>query len=221
MSPTEGPLLIAHRAGNELRSLAPAAAAGAHLIELDVWLHRGRLEVGHNKTLGWLPLLWDRWELSLDWRRELLVSDVLRHLPAGSEPMFDLKGESPGLPAALRELIDEHLPNRSYSVSSQNWQYLEHFLEVERARVVRSIGSDAALERMRDELDTWAGAGIGLDSELLTPPVVAELRERTPLILTWTVNELERATELVRAGVGGIISDNLELIRAMRAEHPR
>ena len=31
---------------------------------------------------------------------------------------------------------------------------------------------------MRDELDTWAGAGIGLDSELLTPPVVAELRER-------------------------------------------
>ena len=135
--------------------------------------------------------------------------------------MFDLKGESPGLPAALRELIDEHLPNRSYSVSSQNWQYLEHFLEVEHARVVRSIGSDAALERMRDELDTWAGAGIGLDSELLTPPVVAELRERTPLILTWTVNELERATELVRAGVGGIISDNLELIRAMRAEHPR
>ena len=46
------PLAIAHRSGNHLERLQPAVAAGADLIEADVWLHRGKLEVRHLKTLG-------------------------------------------------------------------------------------------------------------------------------------------------------------------------
>ena len=219
MPEPDRPLLIAHRAGNRLHALGPAAHAGAHLIELDVWFHRGRLEVGHNKTLGPLPLLWDRWELALGWRRQLLIPEVLRQLPAHVEPMFDLKGHSRDLPAALLRLIEEHMPGRPYTVSSQHWQHLDQFLHADQARVIRSVGSAKALERLRDDLDTWAGAGAGFQFKLLTPAVIAELRERTPLIVTWTVNNLEQATELVRQGVGGIISDNLELIRALRATH--
>ena len=35
--------------------------------------------------------------------------------------------------------------------------------------------------------------------------------------MTWTVNDLERARDLVGRGVGGIITDRFEVIRAMRA----
>jgi len=213
---TQHPLLIAHRAGNHLDALAPAADAGAHLIEIDVWFHRGRLEVGHDKTLGPVPLRWDRWSLGLGWRRKVLLPEILSQLPPHIEPMFDLKGHHPGLPAALLHAIEQHLPNRPYAVSSQTWAYLDHFLHDDHARVVRSVGSTEALQLLREDLDSWPGAGVGFQFKLLTPEVIAELRERTPLIVTWTINDLEQARTLIRQGVGGIITDNLDVIRALR-----
>jgi glycerophosphoryl diester phosphodiesterase len=213
----ERPLLIAHRAGNHLEKLTPAADAGAQIIEIDVWFHRDGLEVGHDKTLGPVPLRWDRWSLALGAHRELEVRDVLQRFPPDAKPMFDLKGTDPRLPEALQRAIAEHFPGRPYTVSSQNWAYLDEFLGVENAHVIRSVGSAKMLAQMRRDLDRWTGAGIGLDVELLTSAVIEELQQGTPLIVTWTVNDLERAIDLVRQGVGGIITDRLEVIRAMRA----
>ena len=207
------PLLIAHRFGNRVDSVAPSVRAGARLIEIDVWFHRGRIEVGHDKTLGPIPLRWDRWSLALGWRRKVRLPDVLAQVPPQVAPMFDLKGSHPRLPEALKQIIEEHIPGRPFFVSSQNWAYLEEFLDHEQAQVVRSVGSHEALEQMRGALDSWTGAGIGLHVELLTPSVIDELLEGTPLILTWTINDIGRAKTLLDAGVRGIISDNLELIR--------
>ena len=53
------PLAIAHRAGNHPELLLAAEDLGADVIELDVLRHQGRLEVGHHKTIGRLPVLWD------------------------------------------------------------------------------------------------------------------------------------------------------------------
>ena len=212
------PLLIAHRAGNRLAALGPAADAGAHLVEIDVWHHRGRVEVGHGEALGPIPLRWDRWQLSLGRRRDLVVRQILRALPEEVTPMFDLKGTHPDLPRDLQRVIAEHLPGRAYAVSSQNWDYLHQFLGAEHANVVRSVASAKALQRMRTDLEAWAGAGVGLHRKLLSPQVIEQLREHTEIVLTWTVNDVERATELVRQGVTGIITDSLEVIRAMRAE---
>lgn len=206
------PLLIAHRYGNHLDRIDPAVAAGAHVIEVDVWYHRGRLEVGHEKTLGPLPLRWDRWSLHLGGRRRHALAAVLDRLPPEVAPMLDLKGEHPGLPDALHRLLDERFADREFFVSSQNWRYLDPFLDRPGAHVVRSVGSTEMLEDLRPDLDGWRGAGIGLDQELLTAAVIAELRDRTPLLLTWTVNEEPRARELLAEGVGGVISDSLEVI---------
>ena len=49
------PLLIAHRAGNDPAHLRAAEAASADVIEADLHLWRGRLELRHLKTAG--PLL--------------------------------------------------------------------------------------------------------------------------------------------------------------------
>lgn len=213
----ERPLLIAHRAGNHLEQLTPAATAGAQIIEIDVWFHRGRVEVGHDKTLGPIPLRWDRWSLALGRSRKLVIRDVLERFPPDAKPMFDLKGTDPRLPDALQQAIEEHFPNRAYTVSSQNWAYLDEFLGAEGAHVIRSVGSPEMLQQMRRDLGAWTGAGIGLDVELLSAEVINELAAATPLIVTWTVNDLARAAELVRQGVGGIITDRLEVVRALRA----
>jgi glycerophosphoryl diester phosphodiesterase len=210
------PLLIAHRYGNHLDQIERASVAGAHQIEIDVWLHRGRLEVGHDKTLGPIPLRWDRWSLAFGRNRKLALADVLRELPAHVEPMLDLKGTHPGLPDALLSLLEEEFAGRPYTVASQNWEYVDRFLEIERAHVIRSIGSAEALERMQSELGSWTGAAVGFHFELLSPDVIEEFSAESRLIVTWTVNSLAQATELLQQGVGGIISDNLELIRAIR-----
>ena len=44
--------LVAHRAGNDLALLRRAERVRPRLIEADVHLFRGRLEVRHLKTLG-------------------------------------------------------------------------------------------------------------------------------------------------------------------------
>jgi hypothetical protein len=46
------PITIAHREVNSIVTLRAAEAAGVDVIECDLWLHRGRLEVRHSKTLG-------------------------------------------------------------------------------------------------------------------------------------------------------------------------
>ena len=68
MAAPEQPLIVAHRAGNHLDKLAEAFALGVDYAETDVWLHRGRLEVRHEKTLGPLPLLYDRGRLFPGWK---------------------------------------------------------------------------------------------------------------------------------------------------------
>jgi hypothetical protein len=57
-----GPELIAHRVGNSLEEVA-AAAGRADLVEIDVHLFRGRLEVRHAKVLWPTAILWEQWEL--------------------------------------------------------------------------------------------------------------------------------------------------------------
>ena len=82
--------IVAHRAGNELARLRAAEALRLPLVEADVHLFRGRLEVRHRKTLGPVPILWDRWELAPPWTPRLR-HDVRLAAPApGPELLPDL-----------------------------------------------------------------------------------------------------------------------------------
>ena len=55
-----GAFVIAHRAGNDLDRLRRAQQLGIAVIEADLHLYAGRIEVRHLKTLGPVPVLWDR-----------------------------------------------------------------------------------------------------------------------------------------------------------------
>jgi hypothetical protein len=86
-----GGFVVAHRAGNDLQQLRDAAHLGARLIEADVRLFRGRLEVRHLKSVGPLPIFWDCWHLANPFARRMQLHELLAAVePLGAELMLDL-----------------------------------------------------------------------------------------------------------------------------------
>src|SRR3954470_21371543 len=102
----ETPFLVAHRAGNDLALLRRAERVRARLIEADVHLRRGRLEVRHLKTLGPLPVLWDRWYLASPRTPRLELQELLASAAPDTALMLDLKGRDPELSRRVGALLD-------------------------------------------------------------------------------------------------------------------
>lgn len=210
------PLIVAHRAANDLAALRRAEATGVDLVEADVWYWRGRLEVRHLKTLGPLPLLWDRWRLEGAWRRRLLLDALVRAAQPTTEFMFDLKGRDPALPPLLLATMERLAAGRRYTVSSQSWRLLEPFRAVDGVRVVHSVGNVRMLRALPRRLGGHAAAAVAIDHRVLTPARAEALRRITPTLFAWSVNDVRRANELVTWGVNGLISDAYTLHQAER-----
>src|ERR1043165_6320050 len=113
------PFVVAHRAGNDLELLRRAEAVRPGLIEADVHLFRGRLEVRHLKTLGPLPVFWDRWYFASPPTPRLELRELLA--ATGAPVMLDLKGGR-RLGRRVAGLVD-----RPVTVCSRRWSALEPF----------------------------------------------------------------------------------------------
>jgi glycerophosphoryl diester phosphodiesterase len=133
------PLLIAHRAGNAPGPAAAAAAAGADLVEADVHMLGGRLELRHPRRLG--PLLWDREGAALARGAPQALEPVLAALGPQAEPMLDLKGGPPGLAEAALDVVRGALGDRPVTISSRRWGLLDRLEGAPGARLVRSAAS--------------------------------------------------------------------------------
>jgi glycerophosphoryl diester phosphodiesterase len=210
------PFVVAHRAGNDLALLRRAEALPAvRLVEADVHLFHGRLEVRHLKTLGPVPILWDRWELAAPWTPRLVVDRLLAGAAPDTELMLDLKGRdrrlSERLVAALAATARD---DRRLTICSRTWSLLEPFAAVPGIRVVHSVGSARQLAALRDRFDGRRLAGVSIHRKLLDPDVVADLRERTDMLITWPVADAGEARRLAAWGVDGVISESFETIAA-------
>ena len=200
---------MAHGAGNHLDLLRASEAAGPAFAEADVHLFRGRLEVRHLRTLGPVPVYWDRWRVAPPWRPRLLLADLLAAAAPTTALMLDLKGRRPRLAELVIEAISPYLGERELTVSARCWPLLERFegLPVRRLHSIRSARQLRALVRQA------AGGrveGVSIHERLLNLAAVAELRRFAGVVMTWPVNDAERATELVRLGIDGLISDRPE-----------
>jgi len=225
-------LAVAHRAGNGAAALRAALDAGVDLVEADVHRYRGATEVRHWKALG-PRLLWERWALAR--RRDVAVPGLAEVLAAlGGDPriMLDLKGVHPRLAPAVAAQLRVHAPGAPVTVCTQHWWMLDAFAGDPHVRLVLSAGSRAGLWRLRRRLRAGrlragrSGAGRGAGSvygvavhlRLLTPAVVAELHEAVPTVLTWPVDGPAALADARRLGVGGVISKDLGLLRALVAD---
>ncbi len=171
-------------------------------------LFRGRLEIRHLKTLGPLPILWDRWELAAPWRPRLELAALLDAVSPRTELVLDLKGRDKRVATHVLEALDPHLGRRRFTVCARHWSLLDVF----HGRPVRRMQSIGSARQLRRLLRRFAGErldGVSIHERLLNAESVASLREIADVIMTWPVNRPERARELLRLGVTGLITDEL------------
>jgi hypothetical protein len=203
--------VIAHRAGNDLRRLRSAELARVPLVEADVHLFRGRLEVRHLKTLGPVPVYWDRWRLPLRFSPRLYLPDLLDELDPATVLLLDLKGRARKLPRSVLEALS----GRPAMVCSRNWVHLEPFRGLEHVRVIHSVGSPRQLAALRRRFADERLAGISIHERLLDRATAVDVMSMAELVMTWPVNTLERARELLSWGVRGLISDAPNAIQSV------
>lgn len=214
------PFAIAHRAGNSLAGLRASEAAGAEFVEADVWRYRGALEVRHLKTMGPVPLLWDRWRLVRANAPRLHLQELLAAAAPGTQFMFDLKGRDRALPSELVMALRESGRHAPYMVSSQSWDLLEHFCDMQEVKVAHSVGGPVQLRRVWKRL-TWHDRHIiSIHFKLLDAQTVARLKERTSGVITWPINSREQLEKVISWGIDGFTSDSIELIREYKAGRP-
>jgi glycerophosphoryl diester phosphodiesterase len=204
--------VVAHRAANSLPRLREAVAAGADIVEADVWLHRGRLEVRHSKTAGPLPVLWDRWSLERLSAQPFELIALLTALPPGTRLMLDAKGVNPGLPGLVTRVARDVRPDMRLLICSQNWSQLERFRPYSDVDLVHSIGNRRQLAAAWPVLHDAGYVAISIHARLLTPDVVTRLKRHVAAVITWPVNTAVQLERVLALGVDGFTSDNLALV---------
>jgi glycerophosphoryl diester phosphodiesterase len=222
-------LAVAHRAANSLPSLQAALDVGAHVVEGDVHVHRGRLEVRHLKALGPLPYLWDRsgagplpswrdqWEL-VPHGPQLQLAELLEAVQPGTTLMLDLKGVGTVGTAVARE-VHERAPSSPVLVCARWWPSVDAVARHDWARPVLSARGRTELARLRARLRRGpVPHGVSVHRSLLTPGLVEELRSRVEVVMTWPVNDPDALRAVLDVGVNAVISDEADVLRAVVAE---
>ena len=211
--PPRTSFIVAHRAGNDVERLRRAEQAGVGLVEADVRLFRGRLEVRHLKTVGPVPLLWDTWTVAPPWTPRLLLGDLLAAAAPETELMLDLKGRDPRLaPAVARALRAQ--PRASVTVCSRSWRLLEPLREEPAVRVVHSVGSERQLAALLRRFGGTGLQGVSIHKKLLDPAITARLRGLASVVLSWPVLDQAEASRLAAWGVDGLITESYEALQA-------
>jgi glycerophosphoryl diester phosphodiesterase len=209
------PFVVAHRAGNCLRALRDAERLGISLVEADLRLFRGRIDVRHLKSVGSLPLYWDRWRLAAPWSRHLTLDDLLRATHSRTELMLDLKGRRVELAKRVADAIAPLVAERRFTLCARAPALLEPFRELP-VRRFQSVGSARQLARLLRRGAEPGVDGVSINARLLNADALRELRRVTDLVLTWPVNRVEEAHRLGGLGVDGLISDAPSLLLAAR-----
>lgn len=219
--PQDRPLVIAHRSGNELHAASQAYEAGADLIETDLWRYRNRLELRHIKTMGPIPLLWDRWELHRGWGERLQLHDLLQHLPIDARLFLDLKGTDTRLPKQAIDYIRNEQPERQIILCGRTWAQLDAVEDEENVTVFFSVGSDEELATIWTRLDKMEHPAISIHKRYLTEETVKRFKEREATIVTWPVNTFAEARRLHELGVDGFTTDNRDMVKWIPIERER
>ena len=217
---TAGPLLIAHRVGNQPDLVPAAVAAGADLIEADVHLYRRRLEVRHTKTMGVLPWLWDRWYLVPAAAERLILAALIDGLPDGAMLMLDLKGWHPWLGRAIATAMEDAAPGRPYVVSGRQWQMLSAFESLDHVQIIHSARSPRELKALPRRVAGHRTDAVCMHRHLLANPRwVALARSLAPTLLTWPIVDHATAEEARAYGADGLIIDGIDLLAELARQH--
>jgi hypothetical protein len=226
---------IAHAYGNNQRLIERALAADIDLIEADMWLRGGTLHLHHEHHLGWLPLLIDmrmsthkpgRFAVPIGKyvvrpRIGTLGLDSLFRLVDGRKRlMLDVKGhyKPPHLEnyvQALVRQVREHNAESWTVVCGQTYSILHRLREVAPDIEVRySIEQPYQWERF-EKLRREGVRRVCIWHKFLDQERASVLEAEGIDVYCWTVDDPAVATDLLRRGADGIISNNLDLLTSL------
>ncbi len=213
---------IAHRSGNDRRTLTRAIQLGVDWVEADIWCQYGHLVARHERALWRLPLRYDEWKLAIALRPALRLGEICDALAGGPQLLIDFKGSGARLPVAVVDCLRAKQAVDRAAICGQDWSALDAAVAREpRLRAFYSIGSEWQLEALRRRPPASPRvSAVSCAEFLLTPDLLAEFRQRGIAVFAWTVNDRARAAELLSAGVYGITSDSAAVLAAVRDFQP-
>ena len=213
-------LAIAHRTPATRERCAALGAAGATVFEIDIQIIGAELAVSHylpvHPRLPRLRRDRGRFTVRRRGRLEPALAAAVEALPAGAEILLDLKADTGPAAHALVERVIAGGPDpaRCYA-STKGWATLPA-LAGAGYRTWRTIADPAAL-RAALALPELPDHAVTVRHTLLTPEVMTALRERVPRVMTWTVNDVSRARQVMALGVDGVTTDSLDVLRLVSA----
>lgn len=214
----DGPAIIAHGGGNDGVRVTGALAQHPDYLEVDLWLHRGRFEARHERRVFSLPILFEKWYLRRLPREAFGLQELVSAAAGSGAGIFlDFKDGHRATAEVLAAVIAAAggAPPR-FAASSQEWRTLRAVRDlVPGVTAFYSIDVPAKLDLFLAVMDRDVRPdGVSCRHTLLTAPIVAELHRRGLVVVAWTVDDLERARELVAWGVDGITTHRVAEMRA-------
>jgi glycerophosphoryl diester phosphodiesterase len=211
------PLIVAHGGANSPSALA-SASGHADVVEADVRLFHGRLEVRHAKSLGPLPVFWDHGRLLPPGTPRPPLGEMLDRVGDDLSLMLDLKGYDPRMVPRVLAATREWRRGRPLFMSARSWRIADRLTGADGVTVLHSVGSPRQLRALLRRYGPGALRGVSVHSRLLDPAVVAALRERAGHLWTWPIDDPAQGYVLAGWGVTGLISDAPERLAALRAD---
>jgi glycerophosphoryl diester phosphodiesterase len=199
---------VAHNAGNNLGTLATALRYGADVVEIDVISARGQLVAGRDHRPPWLARLL--------FRGPALIQ-AWDHAAAAGIVKLDLKQTGRGFLDDLIAFLAPRARSRRVMISSPDQDALLYLhSRLPDVTLLFSVAwPDAARQLKADPALQQAIGGVAVFQGLVDANLVTWVHQHKLLILAWTVNEGQRASQLVRLGVDGITTANLAILRAL------
>tara|TARA_B100001123_G_scaffold408850_1_gene502398 strand:- start:10868 stop:11467 length:600 start_codon:yes stop_codon:yes gene_type:complete len=198
-------------------------SARASFIEVDLWLHRGRLEARHERRLpGPLPILYELWYLTTAGRPAFVLEDLLFACQGKAGVLLDLKNGLGEVPQILRGVLASFGQEVDVLASSQNWPLLRQVgLACPQIDLFYSIDTLEQFDLFQSVMrHDSLPAGVSCRYSLLNERVIADFHDAGLAVVAWTVDEGDRACELARWGVDAITTNQVEAIRAALANTP-
>jgi glycerophosphoryl diester phosphodiesterase len=130
---------------------------------------------------------------------------------------LDLKGRDVRLSSLVIEVFDRDAPTRRYAVCSQTWHLLAPFEGRPAVTVAYSVGSRRQLRRVIPLLEQIGPHAVSIHARLLDPATMRALKAVASLVIPWAVKDEVQMRQLLDWGVDGISSENLDLLRILRA----
>ncbi len=213
--PDHRPLAIAHRAGNNLALAHEAIDDGVDMLETDVWPRLGNLEIRHLKTIGPIPIYWEKWYIDSIGGRQMRLHDLVNALPRQVRLFLDLKGLHPHLGKRVVRAIEEIQEDRAIILCGRTWRQLDPVGELPNVHVFYSVGDEKELARVWPKLQAQTHPAVSIHYRLLTEETITRLHDIGTTIIAWTVNDPAIARTLFAFGVDGFTSDNRDLLGAI------